>query len=476
MANQSVANYATTGPTDHFSAVWKLSRAMKKAGWVYKGSADGTTKDATGVAGADKWGGNADPLADPLPGFATGAWWCAQGPSILKMPITAAVAGTFIRGENVVQATTGAEGELLGAVFDSGSSTGWVVIAPRVAGSGSGPLGWDFTKVVTGAVSGASFTASAQVVEYVTQVVFWRSAVGNTGSWFFQCVDPVGESASLFSTLIATAGCTPAIAPGGGGTGNGFPAVGSWVPCGTGGSVAHQFWTGLNAVNIGKCQIMAANCIAGAGVTADGSFILAYGDPTLNAGSFSGFSLQRLDDQEEGELCPYATWHPSATTVTAAVANASGNNALAEAPTWILGTSWSRSGAGAINAANVWIRGWRRRGLGTGDAFVALEPAGLAVFGSSGNGFPLVNIVTTDAERVASEAVPSFIAEPIWVVCLQSLTKVRKGTLRWLLMVPTGNGTDTYAGKTFVQLANFVTNSYALIGGPYDGVSTPVNA
>lgn len=477
MPNQTVANYTTTGASDHFTAVWKLTRAMKKAGWIYKGSASGTVKDATGAAAADTWGGNADPLADALPTLATGAWWCAQGPSILKMPIAVATLGTFLRGENVVQAVTGAEGEVLGVVFD-GSSTGWAVIAPRVAGTGSGPQGWDFTKQVTGAVSGASFTASAQVVEYATQVVFWRGsgAAANTGSWYFQCVDPVGEAASLFSTLIAAAGCTAAIAPGGGGTGNGFPTVGSWVPCGTGGSVAHQYWTGSANNNIGKCQIMVATCAAGPGVTADGSFVLAFGNPALNAGAFSGFALQRLDDQEEGDVCPFATWHPTGTTVSAAVATASGNNNGTEVATWFLGLgAYSRSGAGALNAGSVVVRSWRRRGL-SGEGFVPLETAILGIAGSGGGGWPMVNLVTTDAERVAADAVGSFVADPVWVACVQNLTKVRKGTLRWLLVVPTGNGTDTYAGKTFVQLGNFAVNAWALIAGPYDGVSTPVNA
>jgi hypothetical protein len=482
MPNVTIPNYATAGSGDHFGAVWKLTRALKKAGWTYKASSSGSSKDATGVAGNDKWGGAIDPLTDAIPSLANGAWWCAQGPSVLKIPITSAIAGSFIRGENVIQGTTGAEGEVLGAVFDTGSSTGWIVIAPRVAGSGADPQGWDHTHAVTGALSAASFTPSAAVIEYATQIVFWRGSDLTVGTWYFQTVDRVGEAASQFSTLVGAAGCTNTVAPGGGGTGNAFPTVGSWVPLGTGGSAGHKEWPGTtsggpgNPIAIGKTQIMVANCTPATNVSADGSFILALGNPGVNAGSYTGFSLQRLDDQEEGDVCPFVTWHPCTTGATVAVADASGTTTNNDLSTWAPGIGGGMGRSSSVTLGAAWLRSWRRRGL-SGESFVPLEGASLAVFGAGGS-LPntLVNIIVTDGEKVASEETVSFVAEPVWVGCFQNLFKTRKGTLRWLLLVPSGNGNDTYSAKSYVQLANFGTPGFALIGGPWDGTSTPVNA
>ena len=66
-----------------------------------------------------------NPLAQVYPEYlqaasGQGAWLDLQGPTIMKIPIGSnAVTGTFIRGENVTQTTTGAQGELLGVVQDT---------------------------------------------------------------------------------------------------------------------------------------------------------------------------------------------------------------------------------------------------------------------------------------------------------------------------------------------------------------------
>jgi hypothetical protein len=154
MANVIIPNFSPISIStvnDAFSIIWKLSRAMKAAGWVYKSSSDGTTKDTSGTATNDKWGGNANPLLDAYPSFPGGntaaqAWWNAQGPSTLKIPIGAKqTPGSytgFIRGENISQATTGAQGEIIGYIFDGYAQTGFLVVMPRVDGSGGDPHGW----------------------------------------------------------------------------------------------------------------------------------------------------------------------------------------------------------------------------------------------------------------------------------------------------------------------------------------------
>lgn len=246
----AIVNNTTSGVTDLFFVIWKLSRAMKKAGWTYKSSGDGTSlgKDTTGVAANDKWGGNADPATDTYPNFNTvSAWWNAQGPSTLKIPISIASTGTFIRGEDISQSTTGAHGELLGYLWDIPTNQGYLVVAPRVNGSGGDPHGWDHTHVITGAISGATVTPSATVIEFVREVVFWKSNIAGAsggqgvGNIYYQCVDQASESAFRFSSLATSASaCSGNIAPGGGNTtvatDNTFPTVGSFVVIGCAGN------------------------------------------------------------------------------------------------------------------------------------------------------------------------------------------------------------------------------------------------
>jgi len=160
------------------------------------------------------------------------AWLLMQGPSTIKIPIGAApaVGGTsgvtFMRGENVTQATTNAEGEILGWVYDADTTTGYLVVLPRIIGTGTDPYGWDDTYTITGDSSGSTVDQDGDALEYRQQVVFTKTTDQNQGWLFHQCIEPVGESADSFKTLAAAAGCTATIQPGGGGTSNDFPAIG----------------------------------------------------------------------------------------------------------------------------------------------------------------------------------------------------------------------------------------------------------
>ena len=310
MTNVIVPNYQLTSNADSFQTIWKLTRAIKKAGWTYKSSSNGFQKDTTGTTTNDMWGPNADPAQDVYTNISTtvngvqalptatltvastasfpsnggtiqvattangwqtitytgttattftgctggtgsapnganvgsagltfsgvAAWWNAQGPSTLKIPFavgqTAGSDGYFIRGENLTQSITGAQGELLGYLYD-GYSTGYIVVAPRVDGSGADPHGWDHTHIITGGISGATVTPNATVIEFVREVVFWKTAASQLqGATYYQCVDGYSESTSRFSTLALNANATVSVAPGGSASvGNQFPAAGSFV-------------------------------------------------------------------------------------------------------------------------------------------------------------------------------------------------------------------------------------------------------
>ena len=194
MANANASNYSLQAANNTWSAVWKLTRMMKKAGWTTAYSSDGSTKSAT-----DLWGSNVDPANDTYPAFDSVACWIVmRGPSTVKIGITAAPTGTPIRGEIVTQATSGATGELLGYVFDSVGGSGWIVIVPRT-GTFNG------TNNITGGTSSAVFTVSSYKL-YVREVMFCK-AVSSTvnGTVYYMCADSSSESTSLFSLEDDTA-------------------------------------------------------------------------------------------------------------------------------------------------------------------------------------------------------------------------------------------------------------------------------
>ena len=64
MSNAFATNFSIPSISNTFQCIWKLTRVMKAAGWVYKASGDGTNKDTTGTAANDLWGGSSNPLLD----------------------------------------------------------------------------------------------------------------------------------------------------------------------------------------------------------------------------------------------------------------------------------------------------------------------------------------------------------------------------------------------------------------------------
>src|SRR5271157_3259349 len=118
MANAFSTNFAIPGASNFFQVIWKLTRVMKAAGWTYKASGDGTSKDTTGTAANDLWGGNSNPLNDTYAGLThlsdtAAGWWVASGPTTVKLSLSANPSGTFLRGETVTQSTSNATGELI---------------------------------------------------------------------------------------------------------------------------------------------------------------------------------------------------------------------------------------------------------------------------------------------------------------------------------------------------------------------------
>jgi len=571
MPNAQVENLALFASNEKFHAVWKLTRALKAAGWRYKASSDGTTKEAgTSNPANDKWGGgvqvdsqtatasfvigaptttsfggrstltgltgftssspgryltitgatnaanngtwlitkfisatsivieNPTAVSETTPGTATwtekdalldsypaalqgasgvGAWWCAQGPSTMRVPIGSAVPGTFIRGENVVQATSGATGEFIGSVTDTTTGLGYLVIAPRLSGTGAGPRGWSASATITGDRSAATATPTGTVLEYVRESVIWKNTA-QSGHFWHQVIESVTEAATTtttgrFSTMAslgtATATVCPAGATGGSPVTNGFPTIGTMCLVGTGGSGAAttgssdlSYYT--TNVATGLAQILVANAIEDVGVSPDGSWNLVYGTPASGAGVFIGWGFQRLDDTEDGDVDPYVFCAPALIAAYTRTRTTNTTNAGGTADGFTMSVTWSELTRSPF-------MGWRRRGMPSGDAFQEFLGAIMGPAVSTATSMLNLNLATPD--RVACSFTNIAVREPIWVTSTQAGQKQRKGTLRWWYAVQGGNGTDTYDGRRYVQLSS--STSVPIIVGPADLATNILN-
>lgn len=564
--NVRVNNYNLnlTDSTRAFEAIWELTRALKKSGWKFKASSNGTTKISNADPAADNWGSGTvsnagagaasiatpvrgratvtgltgivaadkgrfltitgaitgannnhhqieevlsatsaridarnfavasdanngslvwtvrDPLGDAYSSFTAAldaniAWWCAQGPSILKIPFTVGSVGNFTVGENIVQTTTGAEGELIGYTYNSVTATGWLSVAPRLRGTGSGVYGWQTGNTITGGESAATVSQNGTALDYVYEVVFTKPAANATIQIFVGQFETVAESAQLFSFCATQAGATATVAPGGGGTGNTFGAA-AWVMWGTGttagtGSRVSGTTSTLLFLN---SQYICVDAIPEQAYTADGSWAMFIATTTSAATAPVGgilYGFQRLNDVEDGELSPYMTINPVGTKPLY-----TNNRTSAGTITTIAGQTDMCSFAffdATLGTARVCFNGWRGRGMVTTsstpvDAFTEFEIADLAFLQTA---IAFVRATNT-VPRMHSSASP--YAKPRGLVQLiyTNTTTIRmyKGSLKWLYWVNGDQVTDIYGtDPAWVQLSSNLQGSLVL--GPSDGTA-----
>jgi len=477
MANVCYANFTPQSTTHPFSVVWKLTRAMKKAGWTYKASGDGTNKDTTGTATNDKWGGNVDPSLDAYPSAldTVNAWWCAEGPGTVRVSIGAAPTGTFIRGERVTQ-LDGSDGEFQGYVINAAGNSGWAVIKLR-----SAKTTWTGTGTVTGTTSGATLTPSATPKIYVRQFVFWKNTNTTQGSIYYLCADQSGESAQLFSTLAGSADCSATIAPGAKGvlnSGNNFPPLGivvkglnTSVLNGAAGTVTNTSgWFAISS-GLGNAQIVAMDATTttgAAGSSADATF-WALQDNNASQGAFSGLGYFIVDDTEQGDQDPYvcfcnwgsATYSQYGVTTTPSVL---GTSTVFPSPNGGTSVTWP-------------FTAYVARGTGgtkdvAGGMYGNIDGNGIGVGGQAG-----ILSNSADIARVANHpdgASSPILREPIRVWCDTTGKKIRKGALRWFNVEPMGSSLDTSDTKTWLKITTLLgTTTPAMVVGKYDGVTTP---
>lgn len=451
---------ATDVSNNFFSGIWKLSRCMKAAGWVYKGSSDGTTKDTSGTAANDKWGGNANALLDTYPTALSGvvAWWVAQGPQIIKIPVGAGTpaTGVFVRGEAVSQATSAATGECLGYVYD-GSNGGWMVISPRTGT-------FDNTHVITGTVSSATLTPSGTVKTFTQEVAFIKDTSAQAGNIYWVMADASAESASLLSTLQGSAGCTATVGPGQGGTSNAFPTIMVCV-IGEGGvtSGATNWVSGNTATT--HCLIAAVNAAISSGVSADGTCWVMFNDTSSSTSNTYLIGLFRLDDGEQGDISPFEWIYPGFTTP--------GSYSRTLNPTQGSPQTYSNF----TGSPYYIMQGYLARGTGTaGTAPDTPSYHKAATPYDQADGHPVWSTNNASAVRALNHPAAT---KPLAVDTVQLYNDVTntqqiKGRMRWMRWASVGAIYDTTDGKTWVCWVPASGNTNpSLYVGPWDGSTVP---
>jgi hypothetical protein len=404
---------------------------------------------------------------------AVNAWINMQGPSTMKLPINGPSTGNFVRGENITQTSSGAQGELIGYLWDPITVQGYLVVMPRVQGTGSGPRGWTSgtTDTITGSISLATVTTFSTSIEFTREFVFWKNTNTSQGWIAYQCVDQSAESGSRFSFLAANvAGVTASVAPGGGGTGNTLPTVGTFMCIGATTSTYTNWDMNSTTPSIyGRQQVISVNMLGTSSLSQDGTFFFVQGRPDFSPSQFTGFGFIRCDNTEDGDVDPYIWYagNPSGLYTGSRTSVLSSSNT----------DTWSFLNANT-NATN--IRGWRRRGFSTNDAFQQFGTGALATHLQTANNSVLsTNQDSQDVDSVACAFSSVRVREPIFVISSQIGQKMRKGTLRWMFATVGGNGLDTYDSKTWVQVSTN-TNGNAGTGpfivGPWDGVSVPIQS
>lgn len=463
MADKFSLNFGLQATNHTFSAVWRLTRVMKAAGWNVKAHSDGFTKQASGTNNNDSWGNSSDPLLDTYPSFDTAAAWIVmEGPKTLKFPLVGVPSGTFLRGESVTQSNTGATGEVLGVVWDSGTSSGWAIVMPRT-GSFNGVDG------VTGDTSAAGFIPSAMKT-FTREVVFFKNTNITAGTCYYVCADQSAETASLFSSLASSAGCTATIAPGAGGTANAFPAIAITMR-GTGGAVTHGDWFSTTSGFAGMANLVATNATPSAGVTVDGTF-WALCSRTTPVGSFGLFGFFRLDDSEPGDVDPFV-WHWSSNNSVSTYSRTSQVSFSSSSD-----FTWTELMAGT----SVRWKGYAARDCPvTARDIATYFYGGYRNSGSQNSYQPSLCTGATNAHRLANHpaANPPYLRDQVHIITDASFAaglpvRYFKGTVRWFQLASTGGYKDTYDGLSWLVVFpyNGSTNPSILLG-PWDGSTTP---
>jgi hypothetical protein len=459
--------------TSSFSASGYVSILTAANGWQtvnYTGTSGGN--QLTGCTGGTGTWVSGTPVAQTTIGATTigldtvDAWIVLSGPQTQKIPISAAPTGTPLRGETITQATSSAEGELMGYVWDSVGSSGWMAVLPHTGT-------FDNTHTITGSTSGATFSPTGTIVTYNREVMFFKDTSQTSGTIYYGCFDASGESTQLFSSLASQTGCTAAVGPGMGGTSNGFPSKGIVIRGTAGSTTTTGFFIYTSGFQT-NAQIAATNCTPATGVSADGTFYIVLSNSSVTNVAI-GFGLLRLDDTEPGDCDPFVFLVPGNGNSYSSLTNSSTQNSYGS-------LQYTFAVTNLRNGSYPYFFGNQSRGNGTLDVFNAytampqvdiISNVTYAIGTSNSLGSPMRIINSPATTR-------PLILEPIAIYTngLSSVSNSKnqyKGRCRWLFYSSIGNTYDTFESKSLLGVSVAATGySPCLVIGPYDGSTTPV--
>jgi len=415
-------------------------------------------------------------LGETYPAVLTAAiaWVCLIGPHSLKIPITAAPSGRFLRSERIVQAASGFEGELRDVVWNASSGTGYLTVFGQVRGTGVGAYGLTTGEVFTGQSTGYTVTQNGTAKEFRLESVIWKAANATTGSRFTGVFE-VGTD-TRFSDLVAASGCTATVAPGGGGSGNSFPTY-AWDAWGSSDNSAPANWGGFT-VNRSTQNAFAvcADAIEERGYSADGSWLCATLARIGCWWSIQGDQITEGGDY--GDLAPWISVTPNENE-TETWPGVDISRTLAPAQSGAIGyqsSTFENPTSSTVVGTFACMRGWYRRGSGgSHDRFVRIVRGSTNIAqtqqavtetnsAGAGDGIP-ASVSHTDLTRMLLPLYVGAWRPGLAYTGLPAAT-YHKGNLRWLKIVGGGITNEMLDGGTFVQLA---TAHSSLCAGPFNG-------
>lgn len=434
----------------------------------YLSSSSVVLRNASAVASDANNGSISWTETDPtLESYPTGlntvaAWWVCELSRTVRIPVTLITDGPFVRGEKVVQANTGAEGELVGIAWDNPNNS-YAVILPRRGTFSDAP-----SDTFTGSFSNAVATPSgAALATFVEEFVIAKTTDRYNGWLFTQRIAVETENTQRFSYLAHNAsGCTATVAPGNGGTGNGFPTV-AFTLRGNAASTSQPFIATVTSptgsVGDAKISIVATHNFGTETRSPDPSFWMTVPAPGLSTGqSIGGIGHFWCEDTDPGDVDPVIWFNP----VSSSGHTRTSLSLLGEATTWSNNTPFN-------SVSNNVFQGWRRRGFSTGDSWIATYRPGFWRTPETSNHIFTHN--PADPEKPASYPGTSyFVRDPMLLASLVAFSKTRKGRPRWMFWVPTGSVYDLWEGKQFLQVCPPDTFVGGVVIGPWDGSTNPI--
>lgn len=427
-----------------------------------------------------------NPLLDVYPSGLTAAgfaWWCGVGPHTLRIPITSYPVGRFVRGERIVQATTGFEGEFRDLVWNSATSAGYLVAFGQVRGTGVAAYGLTTALVITGQTSGATVTQVGTTKEFRAEMVISKGGTDITGNISFGVFDTATDV--RFSALVSSVDCTETSYPGSGSGGtNDFPTY-AWNAWGDAGFSSGGAWVGSTGgtQDTQNAFAVCADGIEEAGYSADGSWTV--GTLLRNGNAWSCFGFHVLEGGD-ADLAPWVSFTPAGTQQTVQILTDTNRKST---PVYTFSNQYLTS-TQAYDEDNFSkkldnsLRGWVRRGWGgASDRWTPLhgsQPAPLT--GELSWARTYDTSVFTDpnsSRRAESMNVPGqsilmpYLIGMWWSQAgsLFTTRKIVKGTARWLKLIDNGHMGTLHDQGLFYQLAGVMVN---LACGPFNGVAPTI--